>query len=148
MKVFLDTNVVIDYFGRRAPYFSALEHLSAMQEFGDAELWVSAESFSDAFYLLRKSVAPDLLQSAFVKSLEFLNVCSVGEAEVAEAAQRSWTDFEDCLIDVCAEKVKADFILTRDRDGFKRSRIASYAPDEFFNMLEHEHGVVYETLDW
>lgn len=148
MKLLLDTNVLLDYFAQREPFFRSWDKLNAMQVMGDAELWVSAESFTDIFYVLRGVVDPHDLQAAFIESLSFMRVCAVGSSEIMEAAQRSWNDFEDCLIDVCAQRIKADYLITRDNSGFEESCVPWYTPMDFFSMLEHDYGLVYDEIDW
>ena len=144
MNLLLDTNILIDYFGRRRPYFDDWYKLIVMREMGDADLWVSAKSFTDVFYALRKAVGSSELQAAFIESLGFLRVCSVGDAEIRAAAERGWPDFEDSLVDVCAKNVAADCIITRDQKGFSRSSIPSMSIPDFFAYLEEEYGIVYD----
>ena len=148
MKLLLDTNVLVDYFGARRPFCGQWELINALQMTGYAELWASAESYTDAFYLLRRAVGSEKLQDMFLESLSFVRVCSVDEDDIRKAAERSWSDFEDCLIAVCAEKVKADYIITRDAGGFKRSKIPAMDAPSFFTMLEEDYGIVYEMTDW
>ncbi|OUO95847.1 PIN domain-containing protein [Rubneribacter badeniensis] len=148
MKLLLDTNVLVDYFGARRPFCDQWELINALQMTGYAELWASAESYTDAFYLLRRAVGSEKLQDMFLESLSFVRVCSVDEDDIRKAAERSWSDFEDCLIAVCAEKVKADYIITRDAGGFKRSKILAMDAPSFFTMLEEDYGIVYEMTDW
>ena len=148
MKLLLDTNVIVDYFGARRPFCDQWELINALQMTGYAELWASAESYTDAFYLLRRAVGSEKLQDMFLESLSFVRVCSVDEDDIHKAAERSWSDFEDCLIAVCAEKVKADYIITRDAGGFKRSKIPAMDAPSFFTMLEEDYGIVYEMTDW
>ncbi len=148
MKLLLDTNVLVDYFGARRPFCDQWELINALQMTGYAELWASAESYTDAFYLLRRAVGSEKLQGMFLESLSFVRVCSVDEDDIRKAAERSWSDFEDCLIAVCAEKVKADYIITRDAGGFKRSKIPAMDAPSFFTMLEEDYGIVYEMTDW
>lgn len=148
MKLLLDTNVLVDYFGARQPFCDQWELINALQMTGYAELWASAESYTDAFYLLRRAVGSEKLQDMFLESLSFVRVCSVDEDDIRKAAERSWSDFEDCLIAVCAEKVKADYIITRDAGGFKRSKILAMDAPSFFTMLEEDYGIVYEMTDW
>lgn len=147
MRALIDTNVLIDLFGRRQPYFKWWSCLSVMQEFGDIELWVAPQSFADAFYILHKQVPSDKLQQAFLDSLDFLNVCSVGMQEVAETAKRSWNDYEDCMIALCGENLDVDILLSRDESGFTNTKIPVYSPEAFFNMLENEYGLVYEEIE-
>lgn len=146
MKLLLDTCVLIDYFSRREPYFSACIKLRIMQAMGDAELWVSAKSFTDIFYVLRKAVEPPALQAAFIQSLDFLNICSVHGQDIHDAAQLAWLDFEDCLIEVCAQKIKADYILTRDTKGFDRATTCIMTPADFLRKAEKEFALSYEEM--
>ncbi len=143
----LDTNVLIDLYTQRSPDGGIAQKLLIMREFGDAELWVSAKSFTDVFYVLHKTYGSKRIQDAFAESLNWLEVCSLDAADIHLATDREWHDFEDCLIGVCAEKVKADIILTRDEKGFTSSPIQCLAPADFFALLKEEHGVVYEMVD-
>lgn len=148
MKLLIDTNLLVDYFGDRQPFCESWDKINALQMTGVAELWASAESYTDVFYLLRKAVGSENLQSMFVESLDFMKVCSIDASDIRTAVARSWPDFEDCLVDVCAEKVKADYIITRDRKGFARSKTEAFSPDEFFDHLEAEQGVTFEVINW
>lgn len=143
MRILLDTNVLIDLYTQREPEGDTAQKLLIMKEFGDAQLWVSAKSFTDVFYVLSKSYSSKRIQAAFRESLDWLEVCSVDGGDIKLASEREWNDFEDCLVAVCAEKVKAAFILTRDERGFKQCDTPACSPQAFFDMLESERGVVY-----
>lgn len=146
MKVLLDTNVLIDYFARREPFYLDAFKLRIMQEFGDVELWVSVQSFSDIAYILRNEEAGEKLQDAFLGSLGFLHVCSLDQDDLKAVCSRKWPDFEDCLIEQCSQKVRAEFILTRDVEGFARSSITVLSPSEFFSLLSEQYGLTYDTV--
>ena len=100
------------------------------------------------FYVMRKENPSEVVQQAFIDSLEYLQVCELGCEDIRAAAERKWTDFEDCLIDVCAEKIRADVLLTRDKDGFKQSRLKTASPKQMFLWLEEEMRLTYEVIDW
>lgn len=148
MRAFLDTNVLIDLLTERPPEGVEAVKLLAMQELGDVELWASAKSFTDMFCVMRKENPSEVVQQAFIDSLEYLQVCELGCEDIRAAAERKWTDFEDCLIDVCAEKIRADVLLTRDKDGFKQSRLKTASPKQMFLWLEEEMRLTYEVIDW
>ena len=148
MRAFLDTNVLIDLLTERPPEGVEAVKLLAMQELGDVELWASAKSFTDMFYVMRKENPSEVVQQAFIDSLEYLQVCELGCEDIRAAAERKWTDFEYCLIDVCAEKIRADVLLTRDKDGFKQSRLKTASPKQMFLWLEEEMRLTYEVIDW
>lgn len=145
MKLFLDTNVLIDLFGHRDGFYDDALKLVGSHILGDTTLWSSAKSFTDIFYvLMRCDVDPSALQKAFIASLEFLNVCALDQDDIADAAAQDWPDFEDCLIAISAAKVEADVIITRDEAGFARASIPTYTPDGFFRYLQEAHGISYD----
>jgi predicted nucleic acid-binding protein len=49
MNLLLDTNVLIDFIGRRAPFYEDAKHVIAAGYFGDAHLWMAAQSAMDVF---------------------------------------------------------------------------------------------------
>lgn len=144
-RLFLDTCLLVDYFSARDPFFDAMVKLRVAGILGDAQLWCSAKSFTDAFYIASKAVASDDLQRAFLKSLEFLQVASVDGGRVREACLRGWDDFEDCLVSVTAERCRADVLLTRDVSGFERSAVPVMTPEAYLESLRQNQGIWYAT---
>ena len=149
MRLFLDTNVLIDLYQERHPYYEDVKKLQIMEEFGDAELWASAKSFTDIYYIMRKEcVGADILRG-FDASFEFLRICSIDGEDVKSAGEGSnGVDFEDCVIEMAARKVKADFLLTRDAAGFAQSKIPVKRPEAFLDWVERERGLSYGDVDW
>ena len=101
----------------------------------------------DRFYVLHKTYSSDYVQSAFEESYQWLEICSVDSADIHRATSRRWADFEDCLVDVCAEKVKADFLLTREEKGFAQAHVPVMSPGDFFNYIESEYQITYDIVD-
>jgi predicted nucleic acid-binding protein len=48
--------------------------------------------------------------------------------DLLRALALGWKDFEDAVQAVCAEKVGAEFIVTRDPDDFRASPVPVIAP--------------------
>lgn len=147
MRLMLDTNALVDYYSRRAPYNVWVEKLFMAQAFGDVELWASAKSFTDVFYILKRMLGSEMLQAMIGKSLSCLRVCSIDGGDVGEACTDRWPDFEDCLVYKAAQKVKADAIITRDAGGFNRSNIPALSAQELIERLEQEEGITYDLID-
>jgi predicted nucleic acid-binding protein len=53
-KIFLDSDVVLDHLADRQPFSAYAHRLFALAETGELTLCVSALSFSNLYYLLRK----------------------------------------------------------------------------------------------
>lgn len=147
MRLLLDTNVLIDLYTRRPPQGDVAQKLLIMEQFGDVELWASAKSFTDLFYVLSKTYSSERIHGAFRESFRWLSLCGIEPDDIKLATERQWDDFEDCLVALCAEKVKADYLLTRDARGFMKSAVPTLSPKEFFELIEGEYGIVYDTID-
>jgi hypothetical protein len=70
-----------------------------------------------------------------------LNLCElvtvVGlehENTVSAITNEKFDDLEDCLQNECAEKIAADYIITRDIEGFAGSVIPAITPSDFLRL--------------
>lgn len=146
MRVLLDTNVLLDLYGKREGFYEEAVKLKCAAVFGDIDIWATANSYTDVFYLLSKAASSATVQDAFIEGSEVFNICSVDSVDIITAAQQKWQDFEDCLVDVCAKKLKAHYILTRDKKGFKQAGTPCLTPAEFLALYEQETGLSYAEL--
>lgn len=70
-------------------------------------------------------------QAALKDILSALNTEKIKSALENEAFE----DFEDCLQEECAVEVMADYIVTRNPNDYKKSRIKVVEPGEFIKLL-------------
>ena len=142
MNLLLDTNVLIDYLGRKAPFFSSAEQVVAAGFFGDADLWTPAQSFKDSFYVLEHYISSERIQRAILELTNVVHVVSLTEDDIKRAARLNWPDFEDCLVSLSAEKSHSEAIITRDKIGFALSSVPSLSPDEWLET-QKARGITY-----
>ena len=147
MDLLLDTNIVIDHFGNRPGFVDDANKVFCIGAFGDANLWVAPQSLNDTFYILRKVLGAEAIQKAFAKSLTFLHVCPVSHDLYQRATDEAWPDMEDCLIALCAQEVKADYIVTRDAKGFSKSPIKAISPQEALELMRSKYGLEYDQVE-
>ena len=69
MKVFLDTNVIIDFYAQRESFFRPAAIIVDLAMRGNIELCVSSLSFVNAFYVLRKTYQVEELYDKFKQSV-------------------------------------------------------------------------------
>ncbi len=143
MRALLDTNIVYDVLRKRPFDAEGLLTLKIMHAFDDVELWVSAKSYTDLYYLIRKELSSEDAHNLLEDMLTWLHVCSIDEGDVKAALRAHWADFEDCLVNVCAEKVKADYLITRDSKGFVKARIPHGSASDFASFVFEKTGVRY-----
>jgi hypothetical protein len=57
-------------------------------------------------------------------------VLDVGQGDCVKALELPMEDYEDALLSICAKRVNADCILTRDVQHFRNSPVKPVLPDE------------------
>lgn len=151
MKLFVDSNIVIDFLVMREPhYYSALK-LFMLGKLGVVELWFSTAQAYDVYYVLSEGGKPSLtrqFKSDFKKLREALRLCSLSETDFDSALDSPWEDFEDACVYQCALKIKADAIITRNKKDFLRSSLNVFTCDEFFDYLRTEKDLTFEFIDF
>ena len=149
MRIFADTNVLFDVFAQREPFKQASYKLIIMQMFGDVEIWTAPQSYLNIFYVLQKAQPAADVQKALLASLEHVNLCTTSHADMQTALQAGWDDVEDALISTSCKNLAADYLLTRDKKqaGFAHLGIPALTPEEFFDLWEKEHGIIYDEIE-
>lgn len=146
MRVLLDTNIVYDILCKRPYDEEGLTRLKVMNEFGDVELWISSKSFTDLFYLVRRELGSEVAHDVLEDVFTWAHACSVDEEDVRRALHARWHDFEDSLVSVCAEKIRADYLVTRDEKGFRNAKTPHGSASEFMDFVFKETNVRYDVV--
>lgn len=122
MRVFLDTNVILDYLLKREPFYSdAKRILNACLYSIDG--FVTPHSLIDIFYMLneRTDSSEEYCRNTILKLKTVLNVVSETDSTVFLAIKNTeFKDFEDSIQHECAVFADADYIITRNRKTFSR----------------------------
>ncbi len=59
---------------------------------------------------------------------QFADLCV---SDIMKAAEMKWDDFEDAVQSVTEERIRADYIITRNIRDFRKSKVPSLTPTEF-----------------
>ncbi|HNQ73720.1 MAG TPA: PIN domain-containing protein [Verrucomicrobiota bacterium] len=131
-KIFLDTDVALDHLADRQPFAEYAHRLFALAETSALTVCLSALSFSNLYYLLRKLRGHDEALSLLGKLKQIARVSAVGETEIQAALASGFKDFEDAIQHFAA-KAEGDVmtIITRNKADYDRSELPVLSPDEF-----------------
>lgn len=146
MKLLLDTNVLIDLTAKREPYVHDIRKLCIAKVFGDVQLWVSTQSYADAYYVLRKSASEADVKRALLSTLELLTPCGTYAPDIEAALKSDWHDIEDHLIAHASKHINADAMITRDAEMIEKCPVKAVTPAEALAYLEEREGLVYEEI--
>lgn len=132
MIVLIDTNVILDIFLRREPFFeTSYQALHRMIE-RDADCYVSAAAVTDIFYILRKSLQSKELAKKYIGDLkQLVHFADIQEKDIDAALTADLSDFEDAVVDAVAARLGADCILTRNIRDFSGSHVHAITPTVF-----------------
>ena len=131
MKVFLDTNVIIDVLAAREPFFRDSQRVVDYCERHPESGFLSSLTFCTAAYVLRKSVGKDELPNKLKTLRKIFDVLPVTKGSVDWAIDSQMPDFEDAMQYECALVAEMDVIVTRDKSGFADAEIPVLTPTEF-----------------
>lgn len=136
IRVLLDINVVLDVLANREPFAEDGEALLAKIEAGALRGYVAAHTVTTLHSLLSKHTGKAKARKILIDVLHLLQVVPVDEDRLRHALGLNWNDFEDAVQAACAEKAEVDYLVTRDKRGFKRSAVKTATPPEILALVK------------
>jgi predicted nucleic acid-binding protein len=135
MVVLIDTNVVIDFLSKRKDFYEDAEKIFDKCAAGTLLGCIAINTISDVFFILRKEYSVRERKSMLYDLCEFVSVVGLEhENAIAAIENDKFEDLEDCLQNECAEKIGADYIITRNINDFVNSNIAAITPSDFLRL--------------
>ena len=139
MKVLLDTNVIVDIAFERQPFYDDSDQVFSLVEQGQIEGYVSASTFSDLYYIIRKERGRDWTLSFLTRLTSTCQVTTVDRAVITMALTASFRDFEDAIQYSCAVINQLDAIVTRNPQDFRVTAPRILTPNELIQELSNSH---------
>jgi predicted nucleic acid-binding protein len=130
MRVFIDTDVILDLLLAREPFFSAATRLFLLVQDRKVEGCVSPLSFSNLFYILRKELSGPEAIAALRKLKLLTSVLLIDERTIELALASSFTDFEDAIQYYSALSNEVDVIVTRNKRDYKTAKLLVLTAEE------------------
>lgn len=131
MKVFVDTNVVVDFLGKRDPYFNDAAIIFEMGKQRKIDVIVSSLTIVNCAYILRKQFSNEVTLAKIGDFCQMLELSSIDRSVILNALSLQPSDFEDAIQYVSAKSFAPDIIITRDKKGFEEYDLPVMTPVEF-----------------
>jgi len=138
-KIFLDTNIILDFLLDREPFSDHIAELLEESTQNSLELCVSSITVTTTNYIIEKFEGKQNAKKKINKLLELVTIENVGESTIMKSSKSQFRDFEDGLQNFCAIESKHKIIITRDVKGFKSSKLAILTPKELLAKLHTRH---------
>ncbi len=135
MKVFLDTNIILDFLDVKRPTHQEAEKIVQFLVANNIDVFLSEDMLTTIYYISKNK--PQVLEF-FTTVSRLWNVVSFGASVIHEAIticqQNSAIDFEDTLQCLCAKANGCTLLITNDKT-FYHCGIDVVTSNEFLASL-------------
>lgn len=135
-KVFLDTNIVIDFLGERAPFYDAAAKLLSLADQKKIELFTSPTTIATTYYILSQYENSKAVVEKIKKFRVLCSISLVDNAVVDKAILSSFNDFEDAIQYYSALASQCDMMISRNEKDFKTAQIPVLNAMDFLKALD------------
>ena len=138
MRVFVDTNLLLDVLAKRAPFYDDAARIWTLAELGKIEALVSAISFNNVYYVVRRASNRKSAEQALQLMRNVFIPVPLSVQILSQAMDAGFNDFEDAIQFHSAVHADARCLITRDADHFPVTNIPIITPAGFLASLAPE----------
>ena len=135
MKVLIDTNVIVDVALEREPFYAESDRILTFVEKGQIQGYVSASTFSDLYYIIRRDKGRDWTLDFLRQLATFCQVATVDNSVISIALTCNFKDFEDAIQYSSAVINLIDAIVTRNPHDFPVNTPRIVTPNQLIQEL-------------
>lgn len=131
IKVFVDSDIILDLLAQREPYFEYAAKLFTLIDQQKIKAYTSPLIFANLHYLLKKLTSNTVALKSLRKLKTLINILPVDERIIEQALNSDFNDFEDAIQYFTATSSGINLLLTRNKVDYKKSKIAISTSEEF-----------------
>ena len=135
MNVLIDGNIILDVLQNREPHIEASSKVWKLCETNLVNGYVSALTFADMVYVMRKEMTPAKVYEVLKKLALIFHFTELSISDMEKAARMMWKDYEDAVQAAIAERIRATAIITRNIKDYQQSKIPAFTPAEFLERF-------------
>ena len=134
-KVFLDTNILIDFFSNRSGAFEAGQILRAANA-GEINVFASLLTFANLAYIAKHNHTREEVYTALDKFEKLVQTLPMDRKQLRAAIDQPCKDFEDMLQYQCALAGGCDVIITNNKKDFAEySKLPLLTAAEYISIM-------------
>ena len=136
MRLLIDASILLDVLQNRQPHVRDSATVWKLCETSQDIGYVTALSFANLVYVMRKELDAERIRDVYKKMELIFRFTELSSADLTKAIDMGWDDYEDSLQCAAAERVKADYIITRNVKDFRNSNVLALTPAEYLARRE------------
>lgn len=136
MKILIDTNIIIDALTSRQPWNRNAEQIFYMAANHTAEMYITVNTATDIYYLLRKHLQnTKAAKEAMSKLFSIFLILDITSAHCINALSSAVSDYEDAVLEQAASDAHMDYIVTRNIKDFRSSCVKVLLPEDLLSLM-------------
>jgi predicted nucleic acid-binding protein len=139
MRILVDTNVLLDVFLERAPHYRHSAAIWGLAESHREDVYISAISFNNIHYIMRKLKGKDCAQRAVEVLNAVFHIAPLDHEVLTKAVMAKAPDFEDAIQFYSALSIGADCIVSRNIKDFPQDTLPVWSAEAFLAQYHESH---------
>lgn len=135
MKVLIDTNIILDVFCNRKDFAEDSSKVFKLCEVKKVTGYISALSISNIMYIMRKELEPKRIKEILEQLSLIFEFVDLKADDLKRASALEFNDYEDAIQSVQANRIKANYIITRNIKDYNKSKVTAIKPSEFLERI-------------
>lgn len=135
-RIFIDTNIIVDIFCHREPFYAPAAALLSLIDKGGVEAYASSLTYANLHYILRKTLGSRRATETLKSLRTIVAILPVDDTIIARALEdTAFSDFEDSIQYHTALENNLSYLVTRNQRDFRSSVIAIGTAEEYLAQL-------------
>lgn len=134
-KIFLDTNIVIDFLGERDDFYLSSAKILTLADKKIIKVYTSPTTIANTFYILSKNESQKTVLEKLRRFKLVCNISTMNDEVIEKAINSNFKDFEDSMQYFSAIATNCEIIITRNEKDFKNALIPVLNPESYLSSL-------------
>ena len=135
-KVFVDSDVIIDFFTDREPFANPASKIFELNELGLIIIYISAVSLNNVYYIVRKYIGHRDTIKIIEELVEITEIAGTTKKEIVQALKNDFKDYEDSIQYSSALSIGGiDAIITRNTKDYIKAELPVFTSESFIKSM-------------
>jgi predicted nucleic acid-binding protein len=134
--VFLDSDVILDFYIERQPHHNVALRLFTRLKRSRAKCCTSAVIVANAYYILTKLESKEYALDKIRKLRKFVEIIPIDSSTIDAALTSPYKDFEDSIQFHCAIQNKVGTFITRNVRHYPKEQLRIAEPTQYLSAKQ------------
>ena len=132
-RVFLDADVVLDFYVRRQPHHNLVLRLFTQLKRSKTKCFTSALVVANVYYILAKIEGRQYAMDRIRRLRKLIGIAPINESTVDAALSSPYKDFEDSIQFYCAVQNGISTLITRNTRDYPKEQLRVTDPIQYLS---------------